>query len=139
VPEELRGSVIMGSIHGNCIKRNTLRKSGSTFVGSRAADFLSSGDKNLRPINLRWGPDGSIYLIDWHDQNPCHQAPPDSWDQTHGRIYKIQRKDNKGGPAPDLSKKTDRELLDLLKDNNPWTHRTALRLLSERGRDPKHT
>ena len=61
-------------------------------MGSRAPDFLKSDDKNLRPINLRWGPDGSIYLIDWHDQNPCHQTPADNWDYKHGRIYKITRK-----------------------------------------------
>ena len=61
------------------------------FIASRADDFLQSGDKNFRPINLRWGPNGEIYCIDWHDQNPCHQAAPDSWDMTHGRIYKIQR------------------------------------------------
>src|SRR5262249_11968015 len=130
VPEELRGSVIMGSIHGTCIKRNTLRKNGSTFVGSRAPDFLSSGDKNLRPINLRWGPDGSIYLIDWHDQNPCHQAPPDSWDQTHGRIYKIQRTGTKSVPV-DLAKKSSKELVEILANDNPWWYRTALRLLGE--------
>jgi hypothetical protein len=93
---------------------------------------LTSGDKNFRPINMRWGPDGSIYLIDWHDQNPCHQAAPDSWDMTHGRIYKIQRKGAKSEPAPDLAKKSTKELVELLKNNNPWTYRTALRLLGER-------
>ncbi len=132
VPEEYRGSVLMGSIHGCRVNRDVLRRNGSTFAAGHAADFLVSEDKNFRPINLRWGPDGAIYLIDWHDQNPCHQAPPDSWDQKHGRIYKIRRKDApKGGPV-DLSKKTGRELVALLEDDNPWSHRTALRLLGER-------
>jgi putative membrane-bound dehydrogenase-like protein len=132
IPEEYRGSVLMGSIHGCCVKRDILSEHGSTFVAKHAPDFLASADKNFRPINLRWGPDGSIYLIDWHDQNPCHQAAPDSWDMTHGRIYKIQRKDAKNDPAPDLSKKTSKELVDLLKNNDPWRYRTALRLLNER-------
>ena len=84
VPEPYRGSLLMGSIHGCSIKRDVLRRNGSTFIASHAPDFLTSGDKNFRPINLRWGPDGSIYVIDWHDQNPCHQAQADSWDMTHG-------------------------------------------------------
>src|SRR5205807_10136435 len=92
----------------------------------------TSDDKNLRPINLRWAPDGSIYLIDWHDQNPCHQAPPESWDMTHGRIYKIQRKGTKKSEPVDLAKKSSKELVELLKNDNPWWHRTALRLLGER-------
>ena len=109
-----------------------LRRNGSTFTASHAPDFLVSGDKNFRPINMRWGPDGSIYVIDWHDQNPCHQAAPDSWDMTHGRIYKIQRKGTKSQPPPDLSKKSSKELVALLKNDNPWWYRTALRLLKER-------
>jgi putative membrane-bound dehydrogenase-like protein len=132
VPAEYRGSLIMGSIHGCSIKRDVLRRNGSTFLAGHEKDFLVSGDKNFRPINLRWGPDGSIYVIDWHDQNPCHQAAPDSWDMTHGRIYKIQRKGTKPAPPTDLAKKSSKELVELLKVSNPYWHRTALRLLAER-------
>jgi len=109
-----------------------LRPNGSTYIGSHAPDFLVSGDKNFRPINMRWGPDGSIFVIDWHDQNPCHQAAPDSWDQTHGRIYKIQRKGLKPKPPVDLGKLSSKELVGHLTNDNPYWYRTALRLLSER-------
>jgi putative membrane-bound dehydrogenase-like protein len=132
VPEPLRGSLIMGSIHGCSVKRDVLRSNGSTFAAGHAPDFLVSGDKNFRPINLRWGPDGSIYVIDWHDQNPCHQAAPDSWDKTHGRIYKIQRKGAKPMTPVDLGKLSSKELVGLLANDNPWWYRTALRLLGER-------
>lgn len=132
IPENLRGSLLMGSIHGCSIKNDTLRPNGSTYIGSHAPDFLVSGDKNFRPINMRWGPDGSIYLIDWHDQNPCHQAAPDSWDMTHGRIYKIQRTGTKTQPAVDAAKMSTPELAGLLTRDNPYWYRTALRLLSER-------
>jgi putative membrane-bound dehydrogenase-like protein len=135
VPTPYQGSLLMGSIHGSSIKRDVLRRNGSTFIASHAPDFLTSGDKNFRPINMRWGPDGSIYVIDWHDQNPCHQAAADSWDMTHGRIYKIQRMGQPKAPAVDLSKRSNPELVELLKNNRPWWHRTALRLLRER-RDP---
>ncbi|HET6575352.1 MAG TPA: PVC-type heme-binding CxxCH protein, partial [Fimbriiglobus sp.] len=70
MPEKYRNSVIFGSIHGCSIKRNTLKPNGSTYTASKAEDFLVSGDKNFRPINMKWGPNGDIYLIDWHDQNP---------------------------------------------------------------------
>src|SRR5262249_26110255 len=61
-----------------------------------------------------------------------HQADPNSWDMTHGRIYKIQPSGTKSTPLGDLSKKSSAELVELLKNNNPWWHRTALRLLKER-------
>jgi putative membrane-bound dehydrogenase-like protein len=132
VPAEYRGSLIMGSIHGCAIKRDVLRRNGSTFVASHGPDFLVSEDKNFRPINLRWGPNGEIYVIDWHDQNPCHQAPPNSWDQERGRIYVIRRKGAKKTAGVDLGKKSSKELVEALKNDNPWWYRTALRLLSER-------
>jgi putative membrane-bound dehydrogenase-like protein len=132
VPPEFRGSLLMGSIHGTSIKRDVLSRRGSTFIARHAPDFLVSGDKNFRPINLRWSPDGSIYVIDWHDQNPCHQAAPDSWDMTHGRIYKIQRKATTSTPPGDLGQRSSRELVTLLHNDNPWWYRTALRLLAER-------
>lgn len=89
MPKEYQNSVIFGSIHGCSIKRNTLKPNGSTFTASRADDFLVSGDKNFRPIQMRWAPDGSILVSDWHDQNPCHQTKPDDWDYERGRIYRI--------------------------------------------------
>src|SRR5437588_373353 len=61
-----------------------------------------------------------------------HQAKPDSWDITHGRIYKIQPVGTKSTPPGNLADKSSKELVELLKNNNPWWHRTALRLLAER-------
>ncbi len=141
VPEEYQNSVLMGSIHGCSIKRDVLRRNGSTFIAGHAEDFLVSGDKNFRPINLRWGPDGSIYVIDWHDQNPCHQAQPDSWDKERGRVYRIQRTDTKTKPLTwlrDAGDVADEDLLDVLlkmstdEKKSPWWFRTALRLEAQR-------
>ncbi len=130
MPEKYRNSVIFGSIHGCSIKQNILKPNGSTYTASRGDDFLVSGDKNFRPINLKWGPNGDIYLIDWHDQNPCHQTNPDDWDYDRGRVYRIQLKGTKPKKAEDLGKKTPAELLKLIDDADPYRYRTALRLLS---------
>jgi putative membrane-bound dehydrogenase-like protein len=132
MPEKYRNSVIFGSIHGCSLKQNILKPNGSTFTASRGDDFLVSGDKNFRPINLRWGPNGEIYCIDWHDQNPCHQAAQDSWDYEHGRVYRIQTKGLKTKKAEDLGKKSDAELMAVLEEDNPYRYRTALRLIAER-------
>jgi putative membrane-bound dehydrogenase-like protein len=129
MPEKYRNSVIFGSIHGCSIKQNILKPNGSSFTASRGDDFLVSGDKNFRPVNLRWGHNGEIYCIDWHDQHPCHQTNPDDWDYEHGRVYRIQRKGLKTTVADDLSKKKSVELYEKLDDSNPYIARTALRLL----------
>jgi putative membrane-bound dehydrogenase-like protein len=131
-PESLRGSVIFGSIHGNSIKRDVLKPNGSTFTASHAPDFLQSGDRNFRPVNQMIGPDGSIYVIDWCDQWPCHQTPPDLWDKERGRIFKIQPAASQATPPRDMRKLTDDQLVGELHSSIPYVHRTALRLLGER-------
>ncbi len=115
MPAEYRNSVIFGSIHGCSLKRNTLKPNGSTYVASRADDFLVSGDKNFRPIQMRWMPDGSILVSDWHDQNPCHQTKADEWDYDKGRIYRI---------VPPKSELKD--------ETNPFMQKTKLRLAMEK-------
>jgi len=132
MPEKFRNSVIFGSIHGCSIKQNVLKPNGSSFTASRGDDFLVSGDKNFRPINLRWGHNGEIYCIDWHDQNPCHQTAPDDWDYARGRVYRIQPKGLKTKKAEDLASRDRGTLTRIaLDDANPWRYRTALRLIGE--------
>ncbi len=132
MPERFRNSVIFGSIHGCSLKQNILKPNGSSYIASRGDDFLTSGDKNVRPINLKWGPLGDIYLIDWHDQNPCHQTKADEWDYERGRVYRIQLKGTTPRKAMDLGKVGTRELCDLIGEENPYVARTAARLLAER-------
>ena len=131
-PEELRGSVIFGSIHGCSIKRDVLSRRGSSFIASHAPDFLKSGDRNFRPVHQEVGPDGAIYVTDWHDQWPCHQTPPDLWDKERGRIYRIVYRGTKNDAVADLGQRSNRELVGLLRSPNPYLHRTARRLLDER-------
>ncbi|QEL13985.1 PVC-type heme-binding CxxCH protein [Limnoglobus roseus] len=132
MPEKYRNSVIFGSIHGCSLKQNILKPNGSSYVGSKGEDFLTSGDKNFRPINLKWGPLGDIYLIDWHDQNPCHQTKADDWDYERGRVYRIQLKGTATKKATDIGNATSKQLAAYLQSNNPYEFRTALRLTQER-------
>jgi putative membrane-bound dehydrogenase-like protein len=137
MPEKYRNSVIFGSIHGCSIKQNILKPNGSSYTASKGEDFLVSGDKNFRPINLRWGPNGDIYCIDWHDQNPCHQAQAGSWDYDRGRVYRIQLKGTKIQKLDDVRSKSSKELAVFAKDKYPFIIRTALRIIHERGEDER--
>ena len=124
--------MIFGSIHGCSLKQNILKPNGSSYTASRGDDFLVSGDKNVRPINLKWGPNGDIYLIDWHDQMPCHQAKADEWDYERGRVYRINVKGRVAKKPEDLGKRSRQQLLEAaVFAKDPWERRTALRLTSE--------
>ncbi len=89
-PPEYRNQIFMHNVHGNRINVCRFDRSGSGFIGRRAPDFLIANDHWFRGINLKYGPDGSVYLIDWYDKNACHRTNPEIWDRTNGRIYNVK-------------------------------------------------
>ena len=130
-PASYRNKIYMNNIHGNRVNCDVLVREGSGFVGRHGKDLLLANDKWFRGINLKYGPDGSVYLIDWYDKNACHRRNPDIWDRTNGRIYRVVY-GNRKPVKVDLSKKSDAELLELQTHNNEWYVRMSRRLLQER-------
>jgi putative heme-binding domain-containing protein len=88
-------------------------------------------DKWARIINMKYGPDGSVYFIDWYDKQACHNFLPEIWDRANGRIYKMVYKDQPAVTV-DLAKASDDELVQYQLDKNDWYVRHARRLLQER-------
>ncbi|HEV3078181.1 MAG TPA: PVC-type heme-binding CxxCH protein [Gemmataceae bacterium] len=132
-PEKWHGRVFMNNIHGSRINTDILKHNGSTYIGSHGEDFLVANDPNFRVIQLRTGPDGSVYMTDFYDPQICHNTDASIWDRTHGRIYKVV---HQGTPQPqvgDLSKLSGADLAQLLKHQNSWWWRQALLVLQERG------
>ena len=61
-------------------------------TGTEVEPIVSSSDPNFRPSDIKIGPDGAIYFLDW--QNPIighmqHNLRDPSRDRTHGRIYRV--------------------------------------------------
>jgi putative membrane-bound dehydrogenase-like protein len=133
-PEKWNGRVFMMNLHGARVNTDILKRNGSTYIGSHGEDFLIANDPNFRAIQLRTGPDGSIFMTDWYDPQICHNPDPNIWDRDTGRIYKVGYKASGGRQPPgDLSTRTNAELVELLKDKNSWWWRQALLILQERG------
>ena len=131
-PREYRGQIFMNNIHGARLNMDLLAPRGSGYVGNRGADFLLANDAWSQIINLQYGPDGQMYLIDWYDKNQCHHHDPQGHDRTNGRIFKVSY-ENAEHAVVDLRNKTDAELIDLMLAPNDWFVRHARRLLQERG------
>jgi putative membrane-bound dehydrogenase-like protein len=133
-PAEYRGKMFMGNIHGRRLNVDVLTGKGSGYLASHSPDFLLANDAWARFINLRYGPDGNVYLIDWYDKQACHTGDPQVWDRGNGRIYKISYRGTKPVQV-DLAKKSSAELALLQTHENDWYVRHARRLLQERGAD----
>jgi putative membrane-bound dehydrogenase-like protein len=131
-PQEYRGKMFMGNIHGRRLNMDVLRPKGSGFVASHGPDFLLANDAWARFINMRTGPDGNVYVLDWYDKQACHHTDPNIWDRDNGRIYKVSFRGTKPAPKIDLQKCGDEELVAYQKSDNDWFVRHARRVLQER-------
>ena len=130
-PAEYRGEIFMNNIHGQRINMDLLKPSGSGYVGSHGPDFCMSNDSWSQILNLRYGPDGQVYMIDWYDKNACHHGNVEGHDRSNGRIFKITH----GTPKPvtvDLAKESDEQLAQRMLEANDWYVRHARRQLAER-------
>jgi putative membrane-bound dehydrogenase-like protein len=135
-PDEYRGKIFMNNIHGQRLNMDILKPQGSGFVGSHGPDFLLTQDRASQMLNMRYGPDGQVYVIDWYDMQACHDPNPDVHDRSNGRIYKISYGDE-AAKTVDLQKLSDEELVAKLLEKNDWYVRHARRILQERAADGK--
>ena len=129
-PPEYRGTAFMCNTHGHRINNDFLERKGSGFVAHHHPDFCLANDKWFKGVSLHYGPDGSIYFLDWSDTGECHDY--DITDRDHARIYRVAYKDTKKVDV-DLAKETDADLVQMQRSSNEWFVRHARIVLRDRG------
>ena len=132
-PAEYRGSLFTCNTHGKRVNRDVLTRHASGYVGRHKPDFLFANSTWFRGVELKYGPDGGVYLLDWHDKGECHDK--DGVHRTSGRIYKITHEGSQAAPENhpvDVSSVSSDQLAQLQLHHNQWFARQARRILMER-------
>ena len=92
-PDEVQGDLILCNAIGFLgIKQHQIQDEGTGYKTAFRHDLLKSSDGNFRPGDLEFAPDGSLYVIDWHNVligHMQHNARDPLRDHMHGRIYRI--------------------------------------------------
>ncbi|MCA9039264.1 MAG: c-type cytochrome, partial [Planctomycetaceae bacterium] len=128
-PEEYRHKLYTLNIHGRRANQDILELEGSSYVAHHGEDMLQSGDPWFRGLELKYGPDGAVYITDWNDTGECHDYV-NTQKQT-GRIFKVAYGELKSEPI-NLAEKSDLALVELHAHPNNWYSQHARRLLQER-------
>jgi putative membrane-bound dehydrogenase-like protein len=132
LPARFNGKWIAPNLLANNVDYHDITPDGSSFKTKLVGEFLGSEDKRFRPVDVRTGPDGAVYVADWYDARANHVIPQDTWDKTTGRVYRVAPRGLPGTKPFDLTKASGEKLVALLSDKNDWYARTARRVLSER-------
>ncbi len=136
LPEDWRGNMITNDFRGHRVCRFVIKDDGSTYASQEKSELIKTNHPAFRPIDVKMGPDGAIYIADWY--NPIIQHGEIDFrdprrDHTHGRIWRVTAKGRPLVKKPDLVNAKTPELLDYLKSPEDWTRHNAKRVLKERG------
>ena len=135
-PADWQGDLITCDFRAHRIVRFKLAEQGAGYVTQEMPDVLRSSADTFRPIDLKMGPDGALYVADW--SNPIIQHGEVDFrdprrDKEHGRIWRITAKGRPLLPRVDLTKLQNPALLDELLSPNSYDREKAKRVLVERG------
>ncbi len=135
-PADWQGDLITADFRAHRVVRFKYSESGAGFVTQELPDLLRTTADSFRPIDLRIGPDGALYVADW--SNPIIQHGEVDFrdprrDKSSGRIWRIAPKGSKPLVNVDLGRLSVPELLERLTSPSGYDQAQATRLL--RGRN----
>jgi len=132
-PESQHGRVFMANIHEHAVLSDVLERKGSGFVGHHGDDFLVANNAQWVGFSMEIGPEGGVYVLDWHDGDICGK---EVLNQETGRIFRIMpvqsRAEEWKGRYSDLEKQSDQELASLQTSKSEWHARRARVILQSR-------
>lgn len=132
LPEQYRGKLFGVAPLLSHVVVSEIKPLGSTFETRDVGFAATSADPWFRPVDIKEGPDGALYVADWYDGQVNHFRNHEGQiDRTNGRIYRIRSADAAPSRSADLGKKSTDELVVALTTGNAWARQTALRLLGD--------
>src|SRR5690606_24391622 len=133
-PENVQGNILLNTFIGfQGVRQHQPYEVGSGIAADEITPLLQSKDPNFRPVDLQFGPDGALYVVDWY--NPVIQHGEQAFrdpnrDHTRGRIWRIIHEDTPLLEIVDLSTMGISAVLDQLKvyeDRTRYRARVRLR------------
>lgn len=92
-PDDVQGDFLINNTIGFLgTKQHTLHDDGTGYVSTHRQDLVQGTDGNFRPVDMEFAPDGSLYIVDWHNVligHMQHNARDPLRDHVHGRIYRV--------------------------------------------------
>jgi len=132
-PDEYHGRLFMANIHEHAVLSDVLERRGSGFVGAHGDDFLLANNAQWVGFSVEIGPDGALYVLDWHDAEICGNAVSNG---DTGRVFRIAPKESGAEPwdgrYEDLHERSDAELVALQTSASAWHARRARLILQQR-------
>jgi putative heme-binding domain-containing protein len=134
LPEWIEDNAIIAGYFAREVSAIPLVEEGAGFAASLPVQLVYGGHESFRPVDIRQGPDGAIYIADWFNPIINHYQVslrhPDR-DYDHGRIWRLAAKGRKPMKRPDLVKMEIPDLVAQLRNPERWPREQARRILTD--------
>ncbi|MFT7629160.1 MAG: putative membrane-bound dehydrogenase-like protein [Mariniblastus sp.] len=118
-PDEMQGNYLFNNvISERAVLNHKMNEKGTSFDVPELDSLLQCDDGNFRPVDIQFGPDGALYLVDWHNAligHLQHNLREPNRDHSHGRIWRITYKGRPLVTPPKIHNASIPELLEHLK------------------------
>lgn len=133
LPPRYQGRIIAPVPLHNYVTVSKVSPLGSTFQTEDELHAIETDDVWFRPVDIKAGPDGCVYIADWCDTRLTHVDPRDTWDRKRGRIWRLQPNAYSQHQPIDLRQLSTDELIDKLTSPDKTTRQLVQRMLREHG------
>ncbi len=133
-PADWQGNLITCDFRAHRVVRFSIADQGAGYVTEALPDLIQTKDVNFRPIDVKIGPDGALYIADWSNPIINHgevDFRDPRRDREHGRIWKVTRKGSPLLKPRDFTKLPENELLASLSSKIRYDREQATAVLYE--------
>ena len=132
-PKKYRGRIFMANIHEHAVLTDLLEPNGSGFIGRHGDDFALANNAAWIGFSVEIGPEGGVYVLDWHDGDICGM---DVLNRETGRIFRFMPTESAAtdfeSRHTDLSTLSNSELARMQLVDSAWHARHARTILQHR-------
>jgi putative heme-binding domain-containing protein len=135
-PPDWQGEMLTADFRAHRIARFKVTEEGAGYVSKEVGDLLRTTNVTFRPIDMKFGPDGALYVADWSNPIINHgevDFRDGRRDHEHGRVWRIAAKNRALANRVDFTKLPNEKLFDYLTLTNAYNQVQARRVLTERG------
>ncbi|MBP82774.1 MAG: dehydrogenase [Verrucomicrobiales bacterium] len=141
IGDDIRGNLLSGRFKSRAIIRYEFVENGAGYSANVLEPLMTSKHPNFRPVDVKMGPDGGVYVADWYNSiinHAQHDFRDPRRDHDHGRIWRITHRERPLTRPTPVEGVPLEKLVTHLASSEPFVRQQVKKELEKRDWDEAH-